>query len=832
MRKKIELGVLGILVVVLGYYAYQRIGIRMGGTPVPVGSRFASEEHWMMDLILGDLVRAAAHIRGVSADEARFEYELMPAGALELPDVRVDVSVGASLSSSTTLDLQSSFWASDNYVALATELLGAGVGSSPEPARGDVLETALEPTLPVLLAESARIESALSANLRDPLAHEEAAVLHGVFGLREAAYGFDDRRLGLLRMTTHLTLARALRHPQPLSVTGEVGEAVLLALAGRQRELLERLEGLPEPWSTALVLFSTEDWRRQAPTEPLLVQILRFRALVGTLGASTAIERTGDAVYGESAEWGRILSWYGSGDVASGGFVEQQIGRELAEAQSVALEHFGSALPPRELSDALNAQPGGVMGEDGPVVLDWPIWAAFYQRHLCGAILARNRMLRGTYGMPDEATTFAREVDLVASGLAMNPIVQVSLSRYVGGRVEDTVGMDDAIELTSRFPELVNPTNWYSLEDTAGHMMRKTGMPRSEAWLSPRVLATSALDSTRHRLPIFERTIPRADALAALTEIAPHHTFVVNELVEQLGRTEDEAAFETLSQRLGERSEYDLYALRDLQETARTTEEELEVRGRMCELDANECGALGWELAFHERTDEAVAAFERLRTDGSSSVTFCNNVNWLMNYYYDAGRKEEAFATVEQGSRVGCSWGFRSHAYLLEREGQVAQAEGYYRRDAERYEYEAPVAPPLMGFLHRMAEVRGDAAYEREYEQALARIFPDGLQPLPEDTGGAPPTGGVLIDGESERLEAAGLRGGDVIVGLDGWRVDTLDQYDTVVSFRPSPSNVRDMRLRVWRQTQYLDVEPEVRGRRFQVRMRTFGTRGPSYLWR
>lgn len=171
-------------------------------------------------------------------------------------------------------------------------------------------------------------------------------------------------------------------------------------------------------------------------------------------------------------------------------------------------------------------------------------------------------------------------------------------------------------------------------------------------------------------------------------------------------------------------------------------------------------------------------------------------------------------------------------AHLLERVGRVEQAEGWYRRDAGRYEYDAPVAPPLFGFYYRRARVAGDSAYEDRFESALAKTFPNGLEPLPEEPDAVGPTDGVLIDGESRRLEWAELRGGDVIVGVDGWRARSLDQYDSILSFRDRTSAASDMKIRVWRQTRYIDLEANVRGRSLYVRMRTYGTPGPSYQWR
>lgn len=118
---------------------------------------------------------------------------------------------------------------------------------------------------------------------------------------------------------------------------------------------------------------------------------------------------------------------------------------------------------------------------------------------------------------------------------------------------------------------------------------------------------------------------------------------------------------------------------------------------------------------------------------------------------------------------------------------------------------------------------------EEVHIRSPRRVFPQGLERLSERPDGTPPTDGVLIDGDSRTLEKAGLRGADIIVGLDGYRVRSLEQYDAVHEFQARVSTVREMRLRVFRQTQYLDLAPQILGRGFFVLVRTYGTPGPSF---
>jgi hypothetical protein len=288
-----------------------------------------------------------------------------------------------------------------------------------------------------------------------------------------------------------------------------------------------------------------------------------------------------------------------------------------------------------------------------------------------------------------------------------------------------------------------------------------------------------------------------------------------------------------VSREVGARVEYDLEALRKIEEAAdKEGEKGIPIRERMCDLDRNECADLGWAFVRLGRPVEAAAAFQRMVDEAPDRIGVCNNANWLVNYHYDQGRVGEARALADMAADVYCSWGLYTRAHLSERMGQPVEAERVYVARAERYDGEEPVSYPLAGFYYRMARVQKDGEYEARLQELLSRVFPQGLEPLPETHDASPPTDGLLIDGKSDWLEYAGLRGSDVIVGLDGFRVRSLPQYDVVRNFQALPSDATEMRLRVFRQTQYLDLVTRLQGRRFAVHVRTYGTPGPSFQFR
>ncbi len=840
-RNRVAVLVLLLLAAVLGFFVYERLGIRMGGSPSSLRSAYATEEDWIVGEIVRDIAEMAAHAEAASLDSVEVSQEHAPGNPI--PAARLDVRAGAGARYEGTLAFDRWLWSPESYAPAATALLGPGLPASTR--ESSIVEALLDARAAVLEKESARVSELLAADMRDPLAHEEAALVLAALALREAAYAFDDVRFLLGRITAHLAVARSLRGAESPGLAGAIAEVALLALGGRQQEALEAIERLSDAsspaalaWRNALYMYTTSDWRGlpEGPegSDSLLERVQRFRALVAALGSAAAVSRFEEAQGSQLPDWGRIVTWAYCCDASDSSFITTQMERELAELQEVWSLSRDDRMSPGNAAEALNVPAGRLLGENGPRVLRWGTWAAFYQRHIAGLLVAAHEILDESLAMPESAAEYSHEARQVFSGLALDPVVEVRRSRKAGARVEDTIGMDESIELARRSPEVLNARNWEFLADTALHMMRKRGMPQAERWFSRAVLETSVLD-TPFRVRLLRNVTSEPKAVeTALLGFAPHHPAVVDMVLERL--PPEEKTLDRVTREVGARVEYDLEALRKLEEAAdKEGEKGIPIRERMCDLDRNECADLGWAFVRLGRPVEAAAAFQRMVDEAPDRIGVCNNANWLVNYYYDQGRVEEARTLADMAADVYCSWGLYTRAYLSERMGQPVEAERTYVAKAERYDGEEPVSYALAGFYYRMARVEKDgepSEYDARLEELLSRVFPEGLEPLPEALDASPPTDGLLIDGKSDWLEYAGLRGSDVIVGLDGFRVRSLPQYDVVRNFQALPSDATEMRLRVFRQTQYLDITTRLLGRRFGVRVRTYGTPGPSFQYR
>ena len=267
----------------------------------------------------------------------------------------------------------------------------------------------------------------------------------------------------------------------------------------------------------------------------------------------------------------------------------------------------------------------------------------------------------------------------------------------------------------------------------------------------------------------------------------------------------------------GPRLEYDERALRTARGLASDDpDERIRLARASCERSAPQCIALGSELAAANREADAAAAFERAFADPSlDAVGLSNSSGWLVNYYYRHGRMRSALDLADRAAGTGAWMGLVTKGYLYERLGRAGDAEALYRDSAMHYDNWSQ----LLGFYYRAVNVRHQSEFEDPWKIARARIFPDGLEPVTRAE--APPAHGVVVTKDSARSRAAGLQAGDIIVGLEGWRVDTLQQYSAINAFFDNDH----VRLTAWR-GHLFTVSADAPNRLFGLEFRTYPIEG------
>jgi hypothetical protein len=119
MRNLLGLLVLSVLAAVLGYFVYERAGMRMGGSPSSLRSAHPSEEAWIVGEILRDIAEMAAHAHRVPIDSVELSQDLAP--EVPLPAVQVSVRAGNLARYDGTVSLEGWLWNADNYAEVAAK---------------------------------------------------------------------------------------------------------------------------------------------------------------------------------------------------------------------------------------------------------------------------------------------------------------------------------------------------------------------------------------------------------------------------------------------------------------------------------------------------------------------------------------------------------------------------------------------------------------------------------------------------------------------------------------------------------------------------------------
>jgi hypothetical protein len=268
---------------------------------------------------------------------------------------------------------------------------------------------------------------------------------------------------------------------------------------------------------------------------------------------------------------------------------------------------------------------------------------------------------------------------------------------------------------------------------------------------------------------------------------------------------------------LKRRHEFDLGALDASLKLEKDEARRAELQRKACAISSRDCLELADTLVMLERDEEAAKEYERGFADTEMDrVAFASKAGWLVEYYRKNGRVADARQLADQAASVGSNAGYHVRGELHERLGEFDQAEMDFGRNAMQYNDKRR----LVAFYYRRVEVAHDEAYRHKWNKWRAEMFPNGLQPEPVTIEGTPATG-VFVYGDSERSRKVGLRTGDIIVGLEGFRVDSVEQYQTINMFFDHPR----VKLTFWRGS-LQRVDAEAPFRLFGTQLRTHPLKG------
>jgi tetratricopeptide (TPR) repeat protein len=781
LSKRVQIAALVCLLAGLGGVIYVRgFGLQLGGPPAALRTEHKTEEDWITTEIVRDITEMSAFARGVSGKRIHANAQLTQNGVYR-------VAVPDLLKSEFDLEPSLRVWSADRFGPFAQAAL-AGVRPSASPSRISVHRRLTELTSQNLATASRDISAALAANMSDPLLHDSAALAIGAFGLRESSGRFQDVRWSLNRMTAHLAMARALSGPEHRELDGRLADVVLLTLANHQAAALAALDEIDAsadhdaalPWTRALRMRITQDPARlSSPGDATLVEKMEYlRSRRAVARHSRSVGDFDDLQVNPTSDiaWVRILEAHPRG-VEEARFIAEGLALELEKKEA------------QRFAPHPNERATRCMASGTPVLIPAGAWAESSQRHFAMLIGSADAYWRHKLGNNVRAAESAAELDTELDTLTMFAPATTFRTKGKANGDADLTHLRDAISAGVHAPELFSAFVWEWLERASSYEPVREAMPLRARWFvrpSPRMPYDAG-----NRVKLAGHALAAADLTALGTEAPFDFALGVTSLDARFG---PKAPLAEIQSTFGRRLAYDLraidYALERIADT-----EGLELREWACNINPTHCSALGAALARLNREAEAAASYERAFADPTfDRVRLANESAWLVRYYQRNRQLPKALELADASASIGSFTGVITAGHLYEDLGRFDEAEALYDQAYRRYDDPAQ----LLGFYYRAVIVRKEAAYNEKWRSLAPAVFADGLQDAPAKLD-VPPQSGVIVIKDNPNTIKHGLQTGDIIVGLEGFRVENLDQYYAINAF----FSKEQMKVTAWRGNVY-----------------------------
>lgn len=813
MRRSLVLVLLFVVVGCLFLLKWQH-NFNATALPPAHGKAARTEERWIAEEIVRDLAEIIFVAKnGPSTKIAGLKIQCQTQGHHAF-EISVDSPNGRV---AQKFELKHHLWTEENYAPVAQTLLstwGIPAQTAGDENDTELLDRLMSGEMADVIRDSKTVSEELTRAPLDAALHEKAALILGCFALREAAGTFSDTRPALNRISAHLALASALQSKE--GDFGKLAEIIQLSLIGRQAEAMEKITSLPaalDRWARLLKLRTTGDWRLLAQPDKgsLLEQLEYFRALRQRGRCPKSRAFLSEIHAGPRPEWTRVAMEENLSVAEGHAFAHQSV---IGEAKSIADDwqtFSGDSLSEAQFVDALNRPATRCVNEtlDGRPqleVLSWGMLAAFHQRHLCNAMVRTEYFLQCTWGVKEEAKEFRAGMERFFTKVTLYPIVK---RFFKTEDREEAAVLQNAIAVSRDHPELVTAANWSMLNPKIEEDRERALPHDSLSWFADFPLFGTTYDFAGRCHRVRDGTKPVVLEPAAV--LAPFdHEIIRNTLHAKFN------GHETGEQAAAAYAGIKDFDLRAMWQIAEGFKDRPEIYGKLlppiCDLHPDYFIILGQYYVDKKMPREAAAAYQNAFDRAEDRVYMANASRWIVDYYFDNGRVDDALKIATDAAEVYSYAGLSTMAHLMERMERYPKAEDYYKKIRDRYDD----SHELDSFYERNRD--RDPEYARAADVLKKAAFPAGIESAQLKDFNDPPRDGVSIASTNTLVAGARLKPGDVIVAINGTRVRSEKQYIYIRDMESGPN----MTLVVWNGTRYSERKLNLPKRRLYCKLADF----------
>ncbi len=600
-----------------------------------------------------------------------------------------DVTVkGAHETAEAKLQWPDSLWSPAAYVpfcesvAKALNLPASAAGKN----QGDPLHALLDDSEEVIESENQRVSHWLTVEPENADAHEQAALILGALALKENSGYFWDPRDECNQIAAHLAVARFLGAGSSRSIEGRLAECIVGLIVDTKTQTGLDLDQIAadksqspdlEAWINACRTRNTRDWRIVPSPEHAspLEQVEYFRARAEAADPDQAIGWLQSHSIANRPDWTRIVLEMNFSVDAGHAFAENSIKEELHVMQTTFPGRFKGPV----FNSDINQPPGDAVTFDSlqsgtPAVINGGMWARFFQRHLCNAVVETGDFYQNKWGVSENAEELDQIVQNDFSSLTYYPYLQL-VQHHVRDVPSHTAA---ALALFVSHPEwgpdflawMQSPANPDSV------MLHEA----ATAWFDPPVVHGTAYGAMSRAT---DEGWPKSE-VDRLYAIAPLQIRVAQMKVESLYG--NRFTFSQIQKIMGPLLDYYAAVIEQAKSAVDLTfDQRVQLAEKSAGINPSNYFNLAKLYLDNHQEDKAAAAYQEWFDKAPDRVEVSNGIEWLVDYYYDNGKQDKAMALAKDAADVYSRVGLMTMVHLLEKMGRNDDAAEYRQKILDRY---------------------------------------------------------------------------------------------------------------------------------------------------